>query len=108
MPVPMGIRVFLSLCDAVVPVPGRPGAGRPGPFLWIPAKNCGNDKVGVGGNGQSEQMKNQQTSLPVGVGARCVNEQQGGLGSLLPAGVGGRCVNEQQGGLGSLSPRGWG
>ena len=68
MPVPMGIRVFLSLCDAVVPVPGRPGAGRPGPFLWIPAKNCGNDKVGVGGNGQSEQMKNQQTSLPVGVG----------------------------------------
>ena len=63
MPVPMGIRVFSP--SATRWCRGRPGVGRPGPFLWIPAKNCGNDKVGVGGNGQSGQTKNQQTSLPV-------------------------------------------
>ena len=48
IPAKAGIQSLFPLRNALVP--GAWPAGRPGPFLWIPAKNCRNDRGGNGGN----------------------------------------------------------
>ena len=51
LPAPTGIQSLFPIRHALVLVPGRPGAGDPVPFLWIPAKNCGNDRGQAGMTG---------------------------------------------------------
>ncbi len=52
IPAKAGIQSLFPLRHALVL--GAWPAGRPGPFLWIPAKNCGNDKGGHCGKARGE------------------------------------------------------
>ena len=52
IPAKAGIQSLFPLRNALML--GAWPAGRPGPFLWIPAKNGGNDRRGNGGKDRGE------------------------------------------------------
>ena len=85
IPAKAGIQSLFPLRNALVL--GAWPAGRPGPFLWIPAKNCGNDRGGNCGKDRGETAGMTEGKL---------RERQGG--NCGKDGVGGRWEGREAGG----------